>query len=346
MKPSLLFTALVFALFFSACQKEYSFDSGGLPAGGGNTGGTAIYSLGDSSGSCSGAIVSGTYTAGTATTSTNTVILEVDVDSVGSYTITTSSSNGISFAGSGTFTGTGSQPVMLTGTGTPVAAGNFNFSVGTSGCTFSVTVAADTTTNPPPTGECKACIYTPFCVGSWFKYKLDYSGNQSTMTNSYTTETDTTVNGAPYRKITGISDNGTTTTTNTSYFNCTNGVSTVFAYNVTGVGGTTLAFIKSTPIKANEPVGATWSEVIQNQANQDVTNAYTIIEKGISRTVLGRVYADVIHIELRQSIDMMGTPIEAGVTQYYYAKGVGVIETTNEAFGMSSSQLLEDYFIP
>jgi hypothetical protein len=50
----------------------------------------------------------------------------------------------MTFSGSGSFSATGAQTVILTGSGTPAATGTFPVSVtvGTSTCTFSITVAA------------------------------------------------------------------------------------------------------------------------------------------------------------------------------------------------------------
>ena len=103
-------------------------------------GGTAIYDLGDSTGSCTGAIVNGTFKAGVALTSGNTITLEVDVDSIGTYTVSTGTVNGISFSGTGSFTTTGVQNITLTGNGTPTATGATSFTLGNGGCGFSVIV--------------------------------------------------------------------------------------------------------------------------------------------------------------------------------------------------------------
>jgi len=105
------------------------------------TEGPAAFTLGSSSGKCSGFSTNGTYTSGTALTSGNTVVTQVDVTSVGTYSITTNSVNGISFSGTGTFSTTGVQSVTLTGTGTPAASGLFSYkaTAGSSTCSFTVT---------------------------------------------------------------------------------------------------------------------------------------------------------------------------------------------------------------
>lgn len=69
--------------------------------------------------SCGGGVANGVYKVGTALTASNTITLPVNASSLGSYTITTNTVDGISFRGSGTFTASGNQNVTLSGTGTP-----------------------------------------------------------------------------------------------------------------------------------------------------------------------------------------------------------------------------------
>jgi hypothetical protein len=106
----------------------------------GSSGGTAAFTFAGGTSNCTDAIVNGELTAGTTAANTNNVVLKVTVSTVGSYTVSTSSVNGIKFAGSGTFTSTGDQTITLTASGTPAAGGTFNYTAGTNGCPFSVTV--------------------------------------------------------------------------------------------------------------------------------------------------------------------------------------------------------------
>lgn len=71
--------------------------------------------------SCGTATVNGVYKVGTALTASNTITLPVNVATLGSYTVTTNTVDGISFSGSGTFTSTGNQNITLGGTGTPTS---------------------------------------------------------------------------------------------------------------------------------------------------------------------------------------------------------------------------------
>ncbi|CAN5479103.1 hypothetical protein BH11BAC3_BH11BAC3_00330 [soil metagenome] len=138
----IIFTPILF--FSTRCQKEYSYEGG--PLNNGSSGGTAVYTFSGAGGPCTGSIVSGNYYSGVVLSSTNTVLLEVNVTTPGTYTVTTNTVDGITFAAAGTFTNNGIQTMILTGEGTPLATGNFVFipPVG-NGCSFNISV-----TNAPP----------------------------------------------------------------------------------------------------------------------------------------------------------------------------------------------------
>ncbi len=112
--------------------------------GPGGTGGTAVFTLGGSPGTCTGGVANGTYTVGTPLTAANTLTVTVNVTTPGTFTIGVLPVNGIGFGTSGTFTTTGPQTLTLNGTGIPVAAGTSNLSVtdGTNTCTLPITVVA------------------------------------------------------------------------------------------------------------------------------------------------------------------------------------------------------------
>jgi hypothetical protein len=90
---------------------------------------------------CSGAQLSGTYTAGVATSQSNTVSLSINVSTIGSYTVSTNQANGVTFQGTGLLNTAGSQSLILYAVGTPTIAGIFNYTITGAGsaCTFSVT---------------------------------------------------------------------------------------------------------------------------------------------------------------------------------------------------------------
>ncbi len=130
---------LVCAVLFTTCQREYSYEGGNTNI----TSGSAVYTLNGAGGSCTGSVLTGKYFKGTSLSSANTVQLLVDVTTIGTYSITTNTANGISFSTSGTFANTGSQTIILTGNGTPKDEGTFNFTVPVGlGCSFTVVVEA------------------------------------------------------------------------------------------------------------------------------------------------------------------------------------------------------------
>jgi hypothetical protein len=134
---------LVFTIFYTSCQKEYSYEGGSTTGMGGSA---AVYTLVGTGGNCTGPIINGTYITGTVLQPSNNIQLQVNVTTIGTYSLTTLPVNGIQFSTAGNFTVTGSQTITLTGSGTPLAAGIFPFTppVGP-GCTFFITV----TTTPP-----------------------------------------------------------------------------------------------------------------------------------------------------------------------------------------------------
>jgi len=125
----------------------------------------AVGTLGGSGGTCAPFAIFGAYTQGIALDVTNTVQVQVTVASTGTYSISTNSVNGVSFASSGTFTTTGPQTVTLTGSGLPVNAGAQTFTVayGGTSCTFGISFVAGVA----PSGD-----YFPLTLNSNWTYSL------------------------------------------------------------------------------------------------------------------------------------------------------------------------------
>ena len=104
--------------------------------------GIAAFTLGGAPGACTGAAAAGIYTAGTALTPANTLTVQVNVSTPGTYVIGAATTSGFAFAASGIFTTTGLQNVTLTGTGTPATAGIAVVTVTNiaTNCVFNITV--------------------------------------------------------------------------------------------------------------------------------------------------------------------------------------------------------------
>jgi hypothetical protein len=133
---SLFFLTSIF--FLTKCSKEYSYEGGLIN---GTTNGTAIFTFIGAGSVCTGNVLSGKYYAGTLLTPANTIQLQVNVATIGSYNVSTGSSDGFQFSGSGNFTDTGIQIITLKGIGTPTSEGTFTFTTPIGlGCSFNVPV--------------------------------------------------------------------------------------------------------------------------------------------------------------------------------------------------------------
>jgi len=207
-----------------------------LPAGSG----PATFTLAGSP-SCTTPVINGAYAQGVPLTAANTVVLNVNVTVAGSYNVTIPATNGMSFAGTGTLA-TGAQTITLTGTGTPTTIGPnvIPITVGSSSCSFTITVIAPITGTLG--GSPGAC--TPVTVNGTY-----FNGFALNGTNSIQIEITTTV-GGPYSitassaSTPGFSFAGTGTVPGAGTHNVTlNGTGTPTS---TGVKSFTVTFGTST----------------------------------------------------------------------------------------------------
>lgn len=102
----------------------------------------AVFTLSGAPNACTSVTVNGFYIVSKLLDPANTVVIQVDVSTPGSYTLSTNTVNGMTFSVAGVFTVSGLQNVILQGSGIPQTAGisiltpRFNVSA----CTFSITV--------------------------------------------------------------------------------------------------------------------------------------------------------------------------------------------------------------
>lgn len=149
---------------------------------------------------CTGTLA-GTYSLGVPMTSTNTKIITINVATIGRFSATTDTVNGVVFSATGTLltTGAGTQ-VILRATGAPSNGGTFNYNVYIGGqtCVFAVTFAAPATFNCNASFSSRIIPYTDVLVNG-----QSYTG---TFTVPYTAG-----NNTAYAAIT-IASNGLTLT--------------------------------------------------------------------------------------------------------------------------------------
>ena len=93
-------------------------------------------------------------------------------------------------------------------------------------------------------------------------------------------------------------------------------------------------------LKDNLQKGETWEATFTANGLNSIM-AFTVKETGISKEVEGKTYSDVVMLEAESKINMNGNLISTNFfTQYYYAKGVGLILTTSS---MGDSHSLTSY---
>ena len=117
-----------------------------------------------------------------------------------------------------------------------------------------------------------------------------------------------------------------------------------------------LTAVNSIELKANAPEGTAWTDTSIIGSVNKLYRTHTIMQKGISRTVLGVTYNNIIKVKVEQNIyytDPAAGLISAGITDYYVAKGIGVVEVVAYGENPITSELyvavhsvLKFYYIP
>lgn len=165
-----------------------------------------------------------------------------------------------------------------------------------------------------------ACDYAPYTDGSTFDYE-NVDTSEDTLRYTLTVAGDSVINDTTFKKL---SDGSTTT-----YSACNNGNYVQMASNIT-FEGFTAGDIKTTFLKDNVMVGASWSDTIPVTMSSVTLSAilrYTITAKDAVKSVYSQEFKSVIGVKLDAVVIVDGTPIPvATISTNYYAKGVGLIQ--------------------
>lgn len=273
-------------------------------------------------GGCTPATVAGTYTVGTALTVGNNVQIQVNVATVGTYTITTNTVTGFSFTATGTFPATGLQNITLIGSGTPTTAGNQVFTVtfGTSSCTFTIPVLA-----------APAIIdYFPRTTNSNWSYDFDNVFNDSLLMKVIS-NTHSAL-GNTYNIFMGTQDASAGFDT-LGYFRKNAGIYSRFTNLADYLSFDNDNFVEFTFMRDDQPAGFTWttpgySGTITGTAVQ-IRIKFTILQKDVPVTVNGTTYPNTIVVEEKYEANLGGvwTPLDTvfGYFKDYYSRNVGWI---------------------
>jgi hypothetical protein len=191
--------------------------------------------------------------------------------------------------------------------------------------TLPTTPTTPGTPGTPANTICFECEYAPICDSTKLVYMDTILGNASVVTNLYDVLGDTTMSGVANKKVIELNSG------QIAYFSCSNNIVRAFFYSGTSTGGSTVTNITQTPVKANEPVGATWKDVVNNNNGQLVEYRYTIIAKNTTRQVLDSSYSNVIYVRDTTVLIVPGFgEIPSAVRHSYFAKGIGQVETNIE----------------
>jgi len=326
-----------FIVFYdsSFCSVSVTVNSGS-----GTSGGSASFTLQGNGGSCMTANPSGTYTQGTALTSANKIDIQVNVTKVGSWNVSTSTVAGFSFSGSGTFTTTGLQNITLTASGTPTASGNQSFpvTVGSSSCSFSITVGAGT---PPPNTPPNTGDYFPRTTGSHWTYMWDKDPTDTM--RWYVIPQTKTVGGNTYSIF--MADDGSSVDT-LGYFRKSGGdyfqwedVGFEFNFDNSLYGELNM-------LKDNQAANYSWtsnpfSGKISGQA-VTLRKKYTITQKNVSITSNGVSYPNTIAVKVEYQIQAGATWVSGpDYAVYFYTKNYGITKIEFYDGSGTLSELLE-----
>jgi len=285
MKTILKFAPLVLFIILISCQKETSFEKGNSTA---SVGSLAT----DASGNCLGAVISGTYYKDTALKASNYVDVTVQVDTAGSYTISTDTVNGYYFKASGTFTATGTQTVRLVGGGKPLATGSNIFTVTYNGtvCDFTILVTAPAGGSAAFTITCTGA--TP--AGTYVVGTALTAGNTITLNVNVTTAGTWSVTTAPAVNGLVFSNTGTFATTGTNTITL-NGTGTpaaagTFTFTVTGGTGTCTFQCTVTAVAVPDYFPRTAFSNWSYQFDGDPTDSLLIYVISPTKTINGNTY--------------------------------------------------------
>ncbi len=293
-----------------------------LPAGGLTS--PSDYSLAGSPNSCFHSVVYGSYVKNLQLNNSDSIRIQVNVNTPGTYTIRTDTINGYHFTGSGLFLQPGLQVVVLSGSGTPVQAGQDLFTVngGNTGCGITVSVLeAIATANPD---------HFPLTYPSYWNYDdLQNTGDtlQWRVTDSLR------FNGNLFKVIEQQTKYGSPVP---SYFRKTD---SVYLENTT-VDKYTVALKFLPQIVAEVPVlreylktGDTWqSDEYIGPASFSQTIFYRLdfscLDADATVTINGKTFIHVYKILMMPKIKSATTYPYSSTgekLEYWYAKGVGLI---------------------
>lgn len=182
-----------------------------------------------------------------------------------------------------------------------------------------------------PTNNISA-TYQPLTAGSKWTYRTDYSATGFALIDTGEITMGTTIltiNNKQYHTATetrsgfGISDTG--------YYYVNNHEYSIMQKLTTGTSSYTVEMLY---LKDNVPVGTTWAASLVYPVLGTVILNGRIAEKGISKTVSGKAYNNVIHTTVQLTLSASGQSMTFAY-EMYVAPNVGIIHVELRNPGVS-----------
>ncbi|MEP7111529.1 MAG: hypothetical protein ABI760_26275, partial [Ferruginibacter sp.] len=179
---------------------------------------------------------------------------------------------------------------------------------------------------PPAVVDVK---YMSLTSGSTWNYELiDILPAITTPFSINSTSNDSTINGKSYHVYSNNSGSGN------EYYNITGNEYYNFRKLPLALGGSS---VENIYLKDNVAAGDSWSQSYPIMVSGIALNAAltnTITEKGISKTVKGVTYNNVIHVITTIAVSFSGVPLPASALvtdiQSFYAPKFGMIQSINK----------------
>ena len=196
----------------------------------------------------------------------------------------------------------------------------------------------DTILAPSPSNPSNTASYQPLSANSYWKYKDSLTGmvTQSTMLNQTKL-----INSRTYHASLSSMGQGT----DTSWI-AVDGANYYALADAVGMSSGAPVKLLFHYLNDTASVGYNWLYDAGHVNGFPASIRTTIMERGITHTVEGKTYKDVIRTQLELHYDIMGTVMKVATYDYYVAKGVGIVRvrTFIDGAGMnftSSGNLLE-----
>lgn len=184
--------------------------------------------------------------------------------------------------------------------------------------------------------------YQPVSKGSTWVYNNSFIGGSSTQTTIHMTGGTTTFAGKTYYNASGSTPGQAAS--NGYFYNDSN----IYIIRSTTPAVPGLA-VNIQYLDTSLPVGGTWTNPATDSGTINDMPAQmvgTIMEIGITKTIGGKTFSDVIHTQIDLQYNF-GTGFESfALYDYYIAKGIGIIEQDGKSLGVDlNKQTIVSYDI-